>query len=69
MKVLNNKELARLTGVDDPAGQVAALRQHGLHPFVCPKSGRPRVTWDAVNLSMTRPASNGNFVGNSAAFR
>lgn len=67
MKVLNRKQLRTLTGVNDPAEQVALLRRHGLNPFVCPITGQAKITDTAINAVMVRQAPT-EFAGNMEAF-
>jgi hypothetical protein len=68
MKILTRQEIKQLTGVLDPASQVAVLRRHGLNPFICPRSGRPLISDVAVNQVLVRQSA-GEFVGNMEAFK
>jgi len=67
MKPLTSNELRQITGRRTAAEQLSALRQHGLNPFVCPRTGRPLVTSQAVNASMLA-VNDSEFIGNLAAF-
>ena len=67
MKTCTIKEVTQITGEQSPLLQVAILRQRGLNPFVCPRTGRPLISEDALNSSMmgkmdAPPA----FVGNAS---
>lgn len=68
MKLMPDKQIAALTGTSDPAQQVAALRQYGLSPFVCPRTGKPKIFSEAVLGAMTRTQAV-EFEGNMEAFK
>ena len=68
MHILNKDELRELTGYRKPADQVAHLRKHGITPFVCAKTGEPRVYDVAVLQCMTKPTTT-KFTGNREAFK
>jgi hypothetical protein len=67
MKPLTTTELRQITGRCTAAEQLATLRQHGLNPFLCPKTDRPLVTAKVVNAAMLAD-NDSQFVGNLAAF-
>lgn len=68
MRILTPAEVKKLTGTADPADQVAALRRHGISPFVCCTTGRPRVTENAVDQAQL-VARRDSFEFNMEAFR
>ena len=67
MKFVQAKILRQIAGSDNPADQVKVLRERGLNPFICPRTGRPLVTESAIESVIVSPVVH-EFVGNLKAF-
>lgn len=52
VKICTATEIRKLTGTNIPTEQVAALRQRGLNPFVCPINGTPIIDERVILASM-----------------
>lgn len=48
-KLVTDAELRELTGLRKPGAQSRWLQEHGIGYFLR-RDGKPRTTWDAVNL-------------------
>lgn len=71
MRLCTPSQIRKLTGTKIPGEQIAALRQRGLNPFVCPTTGSPIIDESVILKSMMGNSheSMQAFVLNEEAFK